>query len=191
MSMKQTVVLAALVCAYAWADVTTTKADGGSVAIGGYINQNSTLRREWIAVHDDRLPVDIVGTPGVTTTSKELGSRCSAWVYRAEYTISVAEPVVAVKVKFILFDLWGISTKTLWKTDVEDFGEGEHNLNATWCMFPTSDAYEHYASIAYVSAVRTKAGAIFTAETSAVVDIARGHMDDFTADLLETDPPRE
>ncbi len=200
MSMKQMMVSAALLCAYAWADVTTTKADGGSVAIAWgnekFVNANSTLRREWVAVHDDRLPVDIVGTPGVTTTVNEgRGSRegrgSHLFEYRAEYTISVSEPVAAVEVKFILFDVWGIRTKTLSATVVEDFGEGEHNLNEAWRVFPDNEVIEHYASIGYISAVRTKAGAIFTADTAAVVDVAREHMDDFTDDLLETDPPIE
>ena len=43
----------------------------------------------------------------------------------------------------------------------------------------------------YVAAVRTKAGVIFTANTAAVVDVAREYMEDFTDDLLETDPPKE
>lgn len=189
MSMKFAVVLAALVCAYAWADVTITKADGGSVTIGTFANENSTLRREWVVVHDDRLPVDIVGTPGVTTERNMF--RGSLFKYEAEYTISVAEPVVAVEVRFILFDVWGIRTKTLSVTYVEDFGEGEHNFTEAWRVFPDSEVNKHYASIAYVSAVRTKAGAIFTADTAAVVDVARQHMDDFSDDLLETDPPLE
>lgn len=189
MSMKFAIVLAALVCVYAWADVTTTKADGGSVSIDSFVNKNSTLRREWVVVHDDRLPVDIVGTPGVTTELNEF--RGSLYKYEAKYTISVAEPVVAVEVRFILFDVWGIRTKTLSVTYVEDFGEGEHNFTETWRVFPNREVNEHYASIAYVSAVRTKAGAIFTADTAAVVDVAREHMDDFTDDLLETDPPLE
>ena len=202
--MKQTMVLAALVCAYAWADVTTTKADGGSIAdvtgtrldgssrvIDNLINENSTLRREWVAVHDDRLPVDIVGTPGVTITD-DVNSPGIGLGFKAEYTISVAEPVVAIEVRFILFDVWGIRTKTLSATDVEDFGEGEHNLNATWRALRPNEVLEHYASIGYVAAVRTKAGAIFTADTVAVVNVAREHMEDFTDDLLETDdPPRE
>ena len=183
MSMKLAMVLAALVYACAWADVTTTKADGGSVAIDRSVNENSTLRREWITVHDDRLPVDIVGTPGVTTKSYGGGPE-----YEAEYTISVAEPVVAVEVRFILFDVWKVRTKTLSATHVEDFGEGEHDLEEAWRVFPKRDVYKHYASIAYVAAVRTKAGAIVTADTAAIADIAREHMNDFTDDLLETDP---
>lgn len=190
MPMKLTMVLAALLCAYAWAEVTTTRADGGSVAIDRMVNMNSTLRREWVAVHDDRLPVDIVGTPGVTIRINE-GRGSHLYEYRAEYTISVTEPVVAIEVKFILFDVWGIRTKTLSATNMEDFGGGEHNLDATWRVLPHNEAYEYYASIGYVAAVRTKAGAIFTADTAAVVDVAREHMDDFTDDLLETDPPKE
>ena len=154
------------------------------------INENSTLRREWIAVHDDRLPVDIVGTPGVTVRLRE-GRGSHLFEYRAEYTISASEPVVAIEVNFILFDVWESRTRTLSATTVEDFAEGEHDLDAAWRMFRDNEVFEYYASIGYVSSVRTESGAIFTADTAAVVDVAREYMDGFTERLLKTDPPEE
>ena len=193
--MKQMMALVALLCGNASADVTTTKADGGSLTIrsvGVQVDENtyeqSTLRREWIAVHDDRLPVDVVGTPGVTIT---FASRGRGYEYRAEYTISASEPVVAIEVNFILFDVWGVRKGTLSATDVEDFDEGEHNLIATWRVSPESEATKYYASIGYVSAVRTKAGAIFTADTASVEGVAQEYMYRFTDGLLETDPRKE
>lgn len=194
--MRQTIALAMLASASAWADVSTTKADGGSVTTvlssGIAVNDNSTLRREWVVVHDSGLPVDIVGTPGVKTVY-ERGGRYTRgeYEYEAEYTISATEPIAAVEVSFILFDVWGIRTKTLSATDVEDFAVGEHSLDASWRVFSENEVSEYYASVGYVAAVRTKAGVIFTANTAAVVDVAREYMEDFTDDLLETDPPKE
>ena len=194
--MRQTIALAMLASASAWADVSTTKADGGSVTTmlsrGIAVNENSTLRREWVVVHDSELPVDIVGTPGVKTVYERGGQYTSGnYKYEAEYTISAAEPIAAVEVNFILFDVWGIRTKTLSATDVEDFAAGEHSLDASWRVFSENEVSEYYASVGYVAAVRTKAGVIFTADTAAVVDVAREYMEDFTDDLLETDPPKE
>ena len=194
--MRQTIALAMLASASAWADVSTTKADGGSVTTvlssGIAVNDNSTLRREWVVVHDSGLPVDIVGTPGVKTVY-ERGGRYTRgeYEYEAEYTISATEPIAAVEVSFILFDVWGIRTKTLSATDVEDFAVGEHSLDASWRVFSENEVSEYYASVGYVAAVRTKAGVVFTANTAAVVDVAREYMEDFTDDLLETDPPKE
>lgn len=196
MTLRRTSVLVVLASASTWADVSTTKADGGSVTTvlssGIAVNENSTLRREWVTVHDSRLPVDIVGTPGVRTVY-ERGGRYTRgdYEYEAEYTISVAQPIAAVEVNFILFDVWGIRTKTLSATDVEDFAAGEHSLDASWRVFSENEVSEYYASVGYVAAVRTKSGVIFTADTNAVVDVAREYMENFTDDLLETDPPKE
>ena len=196
-TLRQTIALAMLASVSAWADVSTTKADGGSVTtvlsparsgapVPIAVNDNSTLRREWVVVHDSGLPVDIVGTPGVKTAYER-----GRYKYEAEYTISAAQPIAAVEVNFILFDVWGIRTKTLSATDVEDFAVGEHSLDASWRAFSENEVSEYYASVGYVAAVRTKAGVIFTANTAAVVDVAREYMEDFTDDLLETDPPKE
>ena len=98
------------------AEVTTTKKPGGYVQTnlghGIIVNENSTLEREWIVVHDDRLPADLDGTFGVVTVYKE-GGRYSRgeYQYNAHYWIVVDEPVAALRVNFILFDVWRDQTK--------------------------------------------------------------------------------
>ena len=66
--------LAMVVGTFTYADVTVTKEDGGSVVtvLSGNIavNKDSTMRSEWVAIHDDELPVDLVVTPGVATDYK-------------------------------------------------------------------------------------------------------------------------
>jgi hypothetical protein len=48
-----------------------TRADGGSITtLLGYgiaVAKGSSLKREWIAVHDSTMPVALEGTPGITT----------------------------------------------------------------------------------------------------------------------------
>src|SRR4051812_34065005 len=52
-------------------DVIVTKTSGGSVqtklSANIRVNEQSTVNREWIALHDPSLPADLVDTPGVTT----------------------------------------------------------------------------------------------------------------------------
>ena len=167
-------------------EVKTTKIDGGSLWLG-----LSSLRREWVAVHDDELPVDFEGTPGVRISTLEVG-------YESSYAIRVTEPVVAVNVRFILFDVWGDRTGVLSVTHVEDLSVGVHEMDRTWNLISAnevldhrlSEMVEHYASIAYVAAVRTATGEVYRADSEDVISVAREYMSDFTDDLLEEDSPR-
>lgn len=179
------------------AKVRTTKIDGGSVQVrlqfsdNILLNEESTLRREWVAVHDDELPVDLEGTPGVLTVPGFSASGARRYLYESSYTIKVTEPVVAVEVRFILFDVWGERTRVLSATDVRDFAVGVYELDGTWSLFSTNEASEHYASIAYVATVRTATGEVYRADSAAVISVAQEYMSDFTDDLLEEEPPNQ
>lgn len=172
----------------------TSKTDGGlvqtSLGHNVVLNEESTLHREWVAVHDDEMPVDLEGTPGVVTVYQS-GRYRGDYRYKAAYTISVKEPVVAVEVRFILFDIWGERTRVLSATEVRDFGEGAHVLEDTWSLYSANEAAEHYASIGYVATVRTRKGEVYRADTANVIDEAQRYMSDFTDDLLEEEPPRQ
>ena len=174
------------------AEITT--ADGGSIqtklSSNIILNKESGLRREWVAVHDDAMPVELVGTPGVTTIYESGGSYSrGGYRYIADYTIKVKESVVAFEVRFITFDVWGERTRGLSATDIKDFSPGNHSLDAEWNLYSENEASKHYASIGYVATVRTGAGAVYRADIDAVTDAARKYMSDFTSDLLDEDPP--
>ena len=181
-------------CGRAEADTSVTTADGGSVQTqlsrDIVLNKESSLRREWVVVHDDGMAVDIVGTPGVTTAYKSREYR-GDYRYSADYSIVVREPVVAVEVRFITFDVWGSRTGALSATDIRDFAPGRYELNAIWNLFSENEAAEHYASVGYVALVRTETGEIQHADTEAVTEVAQQYMSDFTSDLLDEDPPEK
>ena len=169
-----------------------TEADGGSIQTklghGIVVNKGSSLRREWVAVHDNTMSVDFHGTPGVKTIFKKGGRYSSGeYLYRAWYSIRVTEPVVAIEVRFVLFDVWGDRTKVLTATDITDLVPGRHTMRSDWNIRSENEVSEHYASIAYVALVRTKAGEIQRADTDAVADLARKYMSNFTTDLLDED----
>lgn len=172
---------------------TTTTADGGSMQtkLSAHIilNEESTLRREWVAVHDDTMPVDLIGTPGAITIYRS-GDRYSSggYEYKAFYAVRMTEPVVAIEVRFITFDVWGERTRALVATDIKDFMIGEHPLEAAWNLYSENEASEYYASIGYVAAVRTEAGKVYRADVGAITDAARKYMSDFTSDLLDENP---
>lgn len=189
-----TLVSATLFATTSFGATTTTTADGGSIqtrlSANIILNKESTLRRERVAIHDDTMPVDLVGTPGVTTIYQD-GSRYSrgGYRYKATYIVRISEPVVAIEIRFITFDVWGDRTRALSATDIKDFAPGDYTLDAKWQLYSENEASEYYASIGYVAAIRTKAGEIYRADVHAITDAARQYMSDFTSDLLDEDPP--
>ena len=119
-------------------------------------------------------------------------ARCAISSKEPIVAFQVKEPIVAFQVNFICFDIWGQYMTTLSATYVNDFDIGEHSFSLAWRVRSFHEKREkHYVSIAYIARVRTRSGAIVTANTDKVVDVAREYMDDFTDDCLETDPPPE
>ena len=77
------------------------------------------------------------------------------WEYNAKFSIQVIEPISAVEVRFIPFNVWGKKDRTLTMTEISDLDVGLHELDAKWRTFE-NDAVEHFASLAYVCRCKTK-----------------------------------
>ena len=89
-----------------------TRSSGGSIktelGYGLVLNKESSLEREWITIHDNSIPADLVGTVGVRTIYvKEYSA--GDYRYTANYTIKAREALTAFEVRFILFDILGRS----------------------------------------------------------------------------------
>ena len=72
------------------------------------LNSGSTLMRDWVVIHDDRLPVDFDGTPGVVLFRGRNDIR-----YETRATLTAREPATAVNARFITFDVFGEHVATL------------------------------------------------------------------------------
>lgn len=169
-----------------------TRADGGSIRTslghGIVLNEDSSLQREWIAVHHDAVPVSLEGTPGVKTIY-ESGSRFSSggFKYSASFQIEAKEPLAAVEIRFLTFDIWGEHSRSLNLTEIRDLPAGTHKLDGKWNLFSENEASEYYASIAYISRVRTQDGRVIASPIEPVVAEARKFSEKFTESDLE--PP--
>jgi len=170
---------------------TVTRADGGSITTDlGYgiaIAKGSSLKREWIAIHDSAFPVSLEGTPGVSTVyvSKQYGGD---YRYRARFTIAAKRPVRAVEVRFLTFDVWGDHVRTLSFEEVGDFSPGNKDLLGEWSLYSENAVESHYASIAYVARVRLDDGSVMLAPSNAVLEEARKFSEKFTPAQLEPKP---
>jgi hypothetical protein len=173
--------------------VTVTRDSGGSIktplSIGIAVNDKSSMQREFIAIHDASLPVDLVGTPGVRTVYASEG-RTGSYKYNASVNIKPTEALTAIEYRFILFDIWGNHVKSLSATEVEDLPAAQtKGFTPAWNVYSENEVSQHYASIAYVARVRTAAGKVVEADPSAALTEARRFSKKFTA--ADLDPTKE
>jgi hypothetical protein len=168
--------------------VTVTRAAGGtirtSLGYGLVVNAKSSMTREWIALHDPALPADLVGTPGVTTRHTD------QYQYFGSFKLKVGEPLAAVEVRFVTFDVWGEHVRNLSSTEVVDMEPGEHDLSGAWQVYSENEVSEYYASIAYVARARTKTGRVVQADIAAVVAEAQKLSAKFSPEDLEPQKPK-
>src|SRR5579864_564250 len=85
-----------------------SKTDGGAITtILGYgiaLDKDSSLHREFIAIHDLDLPVQLAGTPGlgVTFSAKAYGGE---YRYSSQFTLTTSAALRAIDVRFLAFDV--------------------------------------------------------------------------------------
>ena len=173
----------------------TTREEGGSIrtelGFGIVLNEESSLQREWIAVHDN-LPLVFEGTPGVTT-SFQSGSRYSSgeYLYSAQATLTAqsSQPVTAFEVRFITFDVFGERMSTLSATEIEDIAPGGKKMfDWRWDLFRENDVSRYFASVAFIANVRTADGQVHRANYGSVLDVVRRFAEEATEADLDPSP---
>lgn len=91
--------------------INVTRSPGGTMrtplGFGIALNEKSTVQREWITVRNPVLPADFTGAAGVGISYEDRNS-----VYISSYGLEVKQPVSAVEVRFLVFDLWGNHVRT-------------------------------------------------------------------------------
>jgi len=171
-----------------------TKSSGGNIktelGYGIILNKESSLEREWITIHDNSFPADLLGTIGVKTIYESEGRYSSGgFRYKANYTIKVLKPLSAIEIRFLTFDIWGDHIRNLSSTQIIDLKEGEtHDFDGKWNVFGENEASDYYASIAYIAQVRTKTGKVIKADPKTVIEEARKFSAKFAESDLESKP---
>lgn len=164
--------------------VTVTRADGGPIKTKLIstivVNGKSGLSREWIAIHDPSLMVDLAGTPGATTIYKD-----QKYAYTATIPFDVKEPVSAIEVRILTFDVFGGHVSTLSTTEVQDFAVGPNFFTSEWRVLTENEVSEYYACITYIARVRLASGKVLIANSPAVIEEAKKFSRKFTEEDLE------
>jgi hypothetical protein len=154
------------------------------------VNENSSMTREWIVVKQIDFPVKLIGTPGVKTGYSDGGRFSTAgYNYRSEFALEVSEPVVAVEIRFLTFNIWGERGVTLELTKVMDLAPGTRNFEGSWRAGSENEVSEYYASIGYVARVRTKSGKVVETDSAPVIAEARKLYAKFAEADLEPEKP--
>ena len=128
------------------------------IGYGILVNEGSSISREWVYVNDDRLPVKITKFDGLQVQLED-----RSWYYKASYIIEI-KPVVAFKVQFIHFNVWGDNDRLLAATEIRDYEVGYHEVESQWRILSENAAVEHFASLAYVTQVRLPSGKILRSD---------------------------
>lgn len=159
------------------------------------LNDKSTLEREFITVVDATLPAQLKGCTGVKTRYESgNGHTAGGYQYAASYSIQASEDLRAVEVRFVLFNIWGRYVRTLGSTKIADIPATEvRHYSPKWNLYSENDeaeASEHYASIAFVSTVRTSAGKVLDADMACILEEGKRFSSKFAAADLEPTPLR-
>ena len=170
---------------------TFSRASGGSattkLGYGISVNPGSSLEREWITAHDTTMPAFLDSTVGIRTIYKSGGGYSSGeYQYVSSVRIKARDSVAAIEIRFVLFDIWGNFVKTLSDTEIEDIPGGSYrSFTPRWRIWDENEVSEHYASVAYISRIRTTAGKVYEADFEPILAEAQKISQRFTREDLE------
>jgi hypothetical protein len=157
------------------------------------LNEESSLKREFITVIDRSLPAAIVSCVGITTRYEPSNDYSSGgYLYTSNYSIKTIEEIRAFEIRFLLFDIWGKHVRTLSASQILDMpADSQREYDGTWSLYSENEASEHYASIAFLALIRTAKGQVFEADLDPIIEEARKFESKFSdADLEPTAIPR-
>ena len=166
---------------------TVTTTPGGTIRTflgrGIVLNKELSIERIWMSVHDPAVPVEFRNPVGIKTIHTLRGD-AGEYEYTAAVHLTARLPISVVEVRFMLFDVWGQNTKNLVVTEIMDLPPGTtKELNPKWRLSSETEVAQYYASLAYISRVRTKDGRVFATNSEFILEQARK----FSAQFKEVD----
>src|SRR5438105_3647205 len=124
--------------------------------LGVPFNQGSSLQRERILLNIPSCPVQITAT-SLTYDYKDRGMQ-----YKVRSTFQTQQPIAAVELRYILYDVFGDHLRNLSNTEAKDYTSGEHVVDGTWNVLRENDVSEHLTTVAYVAKVRLPDGKVWS-----------------------------
>ena len=122
---------------------------------GVEINKGSSLQRESILFNDPTCPVQLSKNSMTFVHGIQGGGRMQI---AADTELSFGQPIMAIEVRHILFDVFGRHMKNLSNLEVRDRQVGPTSMTATWNLFDENDATELLTTVTYVARARLADG---------------------------------
>ncbi len=135
--------------------------DGGSVTVhtaGGFLNQDSSLKRTFYIVDDPNSPATIEHA-GIFP---RLDEKEKVHYFLPIGTVAPKQAVSAVEVRYILFDVWGQRLRTLSATRLADSSTHVDFRGSTKWMALESEFGQLVTVVSFVSRIRTAEGDVWT-----------------------------
>lgn len=153
--------------------LTTETSDAGSVFIKYFgIDKDSSLHRSWHTLNDATCPVQLVKA-GVNTEER-IGP--DALYTPVVGSLTAKEPIMAMEIRFVLYDVFNDHIVTLQRTWVEDVVSPgpfmfKNSSPVTTVAFraDNNDVQRLLTVVSFVSQVRTKNGTIWRYDPAALV----------------------
>jgi len=142
--------------------------DGGSVVTDlGYniqVNKGSTLHRSFVNINDPAAPVRLIAAGVQAKYGRDRYS------FAPVGDFSASEPITALEVRFVLYDVFGGRMKTLSATEVTDFSP---NMQLALSQLGSWYAWENEVSelltvVAFVANARLASGKLWRFNEKAV-----------------------
>lgn len=161
----------------ATAEVLSGTGQGMNIDIGYglKVNEGSTLEKQWVIVNDERLPVRMTNL----TMRTMLDDR--NWAHTIFYEVEINEPIQAIEVRFIPFDIWGDRGRVLSATEITDLEIGSETLSAKWRIISENEAVEQFAVLGYIARIKLASGELLRTNPDLVVTEAQKFSKDFTS----------
>lgn len=161
-----------LACTAAHAQLVVKTGEGGAVKVDlGYnvvLNKNSSLRRQWVYIHDPKAPVEIDGSTDIGVRYKK------DYNYGGTVVVRAKQDVTAVEVVHVILDVFGRRLSTLQNMAVLDIkADATEGIGGDWRIWSETEASSAHTSYTYVRSVRTADGKVYFAPMSQVFDAIR------------------
>lgn len=117
--------------------------------------EKSSLRRESKIVNDECIPASI------TYFSKKINydSIKNDHSYTANYEVLVKEPLSAIEIRIIVFNIWRERVTNLVTTEINDLSVGMHSFSPEWWM-RRENPDEYHGALVYITQARLTSGKI-------------------------------
>lgn len=144
----------------------TDRRTSGSISFeinGVPINEESTLEKQSILLNDTGAPVTITRYEG------SFGYEDRSYVHEGTVEARAEQPVRAVEMRHVFYDVFGDHLENLSSTIVKDIQTGTFSDNATWRILDDHDVMEHMVTVSYIAHVRLADGTVWSFDRDRLV----------------------